>query len=182
MEEYIYPNFPNGLVIKSQVYFNRYLRFIDSREEVSGQVYSEKHHKVPKALLGSNKKENLIELSGREHYIAHMILHKAFGSKMTNAFWSMNSSNKYNNSLNAKQYERLKIDFSRHISEVNKNPSAETREKMRKASKIRSPEARKKMGDPHRGVPRSEEVRDKINKAHTGKKHSLKHRKNWEGK
>lgn len=44
------------------------------RSDVSG--YTEKHHIVPKSLGGSNAKSNLVELTPKEHYIAHMLLYK----------------------------------------------------------------------------------------------------------
>lgn len=43
-----------------------------SREKPSG--YCEKHHIIPKALGGSNKKENLVYLTLREHWIAHQLI------------------------------------------------------------------------------------------------------------
>ena len=36
--------------------------------------YIEKHHIIPRSLGGTNDKENLVALSGREHYIAHLLL------------------------------------------------------------------------------------------------------------
>ena len=33
--------------------------------------YSEKHHIIPRCLGGTNDKDNLIELTAREHCLAH---------------------------------------------------------------------------------------------------------------
>ena len=44
------------------------------RESVDG--YTEKHHIIPKSLGGSNGKDNLVVLTGREHYICHYLLMK----------------------------------------------------------------------------------------------------------
>jgi hypothetical protein len=38
--------------------------------------YKENHHILPKSLGGDNSKENLVKLTGREHWIAHLLLHK----------------------------------------------------------------------------------------------------------
>lgn len=38
--------------------------------------YFEKHHIVPRCLGGSNEKENLVLLTGREHFVAHLLLVK----------------------------------------------------------------------------------------------------------
>lgn len=40
------------------------------------EYYSEEHHIVPKCLGGDNSPDNLIFLSGRAHFIAHLLLHK----------------------------------------------------------------------------------------------------------
>lgn len=36
--------------------------------------YVERHHVLPKCLGGNNRSENLVELTAREHYLAHMLL------------------------------------------------------------------------------------------------------------
>ena len=36
--------------------------------------YHEKHHILPKSCGGSNDKSNIVYLSAREHYIAHLLL------------------------------------------------------------------------------------------------------------
>lgn len=41
-----------------------------------GSVYCERHHIIPKCLGGSDLKNNLVNLTAREHFIAHMLLWK----------------------------------------------------------------------------------------------------------
>ncbi len=70
---------------------SRYIKFIDSR---AGRVLSvsdpkDDHHIQPRSLGGTDTLENRIVLSAREHMIAHMMLWKAVGGKMTNAFHFM---------------------------------------------------------------------------------------------
>lgn len=38
--------------------------------------YFETHHIVPKSLGGTDDKNNLVNLTAREHYIAHLLLVK----------------------------------------------------------------------------------------------------------
>lgn len=38
--------------------------------------YTERHHVIPVCMKGTNKKENLVPLTAREHYIAHALLVK----------------------------------------------------------------------------------------------------------
>ncbi len=40
------------------------------------EEYKEKHHILPRCLGGKDNKENLVELTGREHFLVHMLLCK----------------------------------------------------------------------------------------------------------
>jgi hypothetical protein len=70
--------------------------------------YVEKHHIVPKSFGGTNEKDNLVKLSAREHFIAHLLLVKIYGGKMVVAAYMMSSKKKYN----SKKYENLKLKYS----------------------------------------------------------------------
>lgn len=87
--------------------------------------YFEIHHKVPRCMGGTDDASNLVNLSAREHYIAHLLLVKitqntqAYG-KMLYAFNCMKwgrcdgeRSFKYNSRL----YQKLKERFSKMRSE-----------------------------------------------------------------
>lgn len=43
-----------------------------------GGIYYEQHHIVPKCLGGTNDKNNLVLLTGKEHFIAHLLLHRQY--------------------------------------------------------------------------------------------------------
>jgi len=117
---------------KHQIHLNRYYTFILSRPKRKYKVKSElcRHHIWPKAFGAdksfSKEKENIIVLTNREHYIAHLILHKGYGNKMTQAFSMMNKkkmlSGQYTN-LTSRQYLNLvnenSIIHSIEISGVN---------------------------------------------------------------
>lgn len=58
---------------------NRYKRVYDALvmralTRTSLEGYKERHHVLPKALGGSNKKSNIVLLTAREHYVAHLCL------------------------------------------------------------------------------------------------------------
>lgn len=57
-----------------------YSRLIESRKNriFEDIKYTEKHHIIPKCLGGLDKKENLIRLTFREHFIAHWLLVKIY--------------------------------------------------------------------------------------------------------
>lgn len=70
-------------------------------------TYYEKHHIIPRSIGGDNKKENLILLTAREHYIAHMLLvkmvHHRDTYKMVHAVIRFSSK-----VSSARQYENLR--------------------------------------------------------------------------
>lgn len=55
----------------------------------SEHVYSERHHIIPVSLGGTNNKNNLVILTAREHFVAHMLLAEMY-PKLSKAWISMN--------------------------------------------------------------------------------------------
>jgi hypothetical protein len=51
--------------------------------------YYELHHIVPKSLGGQDTKDNLVMLTAREHYIAHLLLYNIYKQKGGDAFRRM---------------------------------------------------------------------------------------------
>lgn len=52
--------------------------------------YVEQHHIIPRSEGGLDEPDNLVNLTAREHYIAHLLLAKIYGDwKMTNALFLM---------------------------------------------------------------------------------------------
>lgn len=98
-----------------------YNKIINNRLENSLDVYTEKHHIIPKSLGGNNKKSNLVRLTAREHYICHLLLTKIYKdneshNKMIYAFFMMcnmeSENQKRNFNINSRLYEKRKIEFS----------------------------------------------------------------------
>lgn len=60
--------------------------------------YTEKHHITPKCMGGNDKKENIIRLSYREHFLAHWLLCKIYPKnyKLKAAFAKMLETTKNN--------------------------------------------------------------------------------------
>jgi len=112
-----------------QVNPNKYSRWYEnliekaiSRETVLG--YKETHHTIPKSWGGSNTKDNLVHLTAREHYIAHLLLWKMDVPKkhhvqMMYAFTAMTRM-RYNNrsyKINSRVFEAIRIEHSNHMKE-----------------------------------------------------------------
>ena len=85
--------------------------------------YLEKHHILPKSLGGTNDKDNLVNLSAREHFVCHYLLAKMYKKesnewyKMNHAFMMMKCSSTYQNRyFNSRLYEALRGNFSTVMS------------------------------------------------------------------
>ena len=131
-------------------------------------LYFEQHHILPKSLGGTNEKQNLVLLTGKEHFIAHKLLCEIYpdNDKLHYALWRMmnpQSKNHVRNyNISSREYERCKSLQSKLVQQLGKQNkgnqhviSAETRNKMRLAKL---------------GKPRSNETKEKISNTLTGYK------------
>jgi len=123
-------------------------------------TYTEKHHIIPKSLGGTNATANLTMLTGREHFICHILLTKMTTGvkkyKMIHAAIGMKRSRKYQiRYINSRLYEQIKKEFAEISRERNKGKtiSAETRAKMSAAAKgkLKTEETRAKMSAAAKG-------------------------------
>lgn len=57
-------------------YFRIYQQLIDFRKANPATGYTENHHILPRSMGGNNDESNLVKLTGREHWIAHLLLWK----------------------------------------------------------------------------------------------------------
>lgn len=96
--------------------YDNYIEYIkQSNRRLEG--YTEKHHIIPKCLGGTDNKENLIELTAREHFLAHYLLTKIYplNYKLIDAFRMMgvvNYKDGQKRYINSRLYESKRILFS----------------------------------------------------------------------
>jgi hypothetical protein len=142
-------------------YLKIYNKIIDKAKNREINGYIEKHHIIPKCLGGLNKKENLVKLTAREHFICHLLLSKIYGGKMIYTLFRMSKNGKYN----SKKYEYFINYFSGQGNPFyGKKHSEETKIKMSKIRKGKpSSNLNKKM---------SEEQKLKLRNINLGHKHS----------
>ena len=81
-------------------------------------IYYEKHHIIPKSMGGDNSKENIVYLTGREHFIAHWLLWRIHRNrKMMYAFKMMCEKGKdgkfYKSSLAYAEAREAQRDFQK---------------------------------------------------------------------
>jgi len=128
---------------------------LDVRAKGDGKYY-ELHHIVPRSFGGSNKKENLILLTAREHFLCHLLLPKMMidpikAGKMVYAFFRMKNKHK-----NSKIFDRFRTSYGLLTTGEN-NPfygrthTAETKEKISRLGKYHSIESRQKMSECKKG-------------------------------
>lgn len=150
--------------------------------------YTERHHVQPRSLSGTDDKDNLVNLTAREHFICHWLLTKMHTgesrAKMIYALNGMKRGNeftqRYETKITARVYEQLKKEFSIVHSATMKGKipwnkgvpvTEEQREKNRIAAtgKKLSQEVIEKRSAKIRGQKRSNETKLKMSLAAKGK-------------
>jgi len=153
-----------------KVYCNL-IRKAENRTPPEG--YTEKHHTFPKSIYGNNSR--IVVLTGREHYIAHALLEKAFIKrygvkdkrtiKMTYAHVGMKGNDGYINSYLYESARKRKSEYMK--GKPLYIPNEEQREKMRqrRLGTKASNETKRKMSEVRKGkklTPRSEEWKKQV--------------------
>ena len=174
----------------SAVYCALITKRLQNPIEKGSGIYVEKHHIIPKSEGGSNEASNLVNLTAREHYVAHLLLAKIYNDqKMWCAIHRLVYGNKKNYTrITSRLYSTIRSQISRNQSEAmkgrtppnkGKHPSEETKRKLSEAMKGRvfSEETKRKISDVKKSKPLSEEMRIKISEAHKGKPLTDEHRR-----
>lgn len=158
----------------------RYIKFIESRKLQKGPL--EKHHICPVAndlfpQFSSFKDHpwNRIDLTPREHYVAHLLLWKAYGGSQANAIRFMTPATK----RNSRVYLSARLSV---LQSLLGNPrSEETRKKISQSRKgiIFSEETKHKISSNRLGKgtgPKSADTKAKMSKSQSGKTLSMEQR------
>lgn len=117
--------------------------------------YTEKHHIIPKSLGGNNKKSNIVVLTGREHFIAHVLLAHIHGKGMWQAVVMMKHSPNYSRKINNRLYQIAKENWANTLKGSKRNPSVGKLISQAKTGKKLSEETKQKMSLVRKGKPRS---------------------------
>lgn len=155
--------------------------------------YTETHHVIPQSLGGSNDKDNLVELTAREHFICHWLLIKMTEgeerSKMMYALNGMRAENRYqqryHTKITARVYEKYRLEHAqnhsvtmkgrtppnkgRKMSEEQKQLLREKAKANHASGKVYSEEAQRKRIEKVKGQTRTEATRQKMSESHKGK-------------
>jgi hypothetical protein len=151
----------------SKIYFS----IIEKAKSRKLLEYKEKHHIVPKSLGGSDFKDNLVELTFREHFICHRLLVKMTDGlnkrKMIYGLWAMSMSN--NNQkryrINSRTFEKIKND--RIQSQIGIALSEERKKNIQKSllGKVQSQETRNKRSKSRTGFRNTIETKIKMSES-----------------
>ena len=121
MQKRIFPQ----VSLENQKHLNRYIQFINSRPNRKlKQEGFHTHHVYPRSVAIRNNLNdidgdwNLIELTPREHFIAHLILWKCGLPEMASAFMLMSSKCYKYFKLSSRQYQALIKDLNEHKSDI----------------------------------------------------------------
>jgi hypothetical protein len=111
------------LTNKYATWYNNIITNAKSRF-ISKEIYTERHHIIPKSLGGDNSENNLVKLTAREHFICHLLLTKMISDpvmrrKMQFALNSFRrtSKNQKRYILTSKQYEIIRKEVSKARSQ-----------------------------------------------------------------
>ena len=113
-------------------YSKLYYKITSNAKQRFTEGYTELHHIIPQSMGGSNDKENLVELTAREHFICHWLLVKMTEgkdrSKMLYALNGMKAENRYqqryHTKITARVYEKYRIEHAHNHSETMKGKPA----------------------------------------------------------
>jgi hypothetical protein len=169
---------------------NKYYQWYQSlvlkakNRKLDSAVYKESHHIIPKCLGGDNSESNLIELTLREHYIAHLLLSKMYEGeakrKMYYGLWMMLLQGKKRGSRVFEMYREKYIEVSLKTQIVTDETRRKISERTTGVPKTKTEKLmnlHKSMvdkmtgsGNPMYGLKQSEDTKKLISEANKGKK------------
>ena len=171
-------------------YTRTYYRLINRAHTRQLDDYKERHHIIPQSMGGNNKKENLVYLTAREHFICHWLLIKmTSGSDKAKMLYALNMmrvkndlQERYSTKITSRVYENYRKELSELISKTNKGRTPwnkggveitdEHRKNLRSAALNRPPKRQSsidKWRESRSGYKDSEETRLKKSLALKGK-------------
>lgn len=132
------PNYSNAKKEHQQMYLqNKYTRWyysiINRAQSRNTTGYTERHHIIPRSLGGKDDLSNLVNLTGREHFICHWLLTKMVvgkdREKMIYALRMMtvissDHSDRYYNQFTSRVFEHYRAEHAKiHSTTMTGKPS-----------------------------------------------------------
>jgi hypothetical protein len=179
--------------IKNMKYEKIYSQIIERAKHRVLEGYKETHHITPRCMSGTDEKDNLVDLTAREHFICHLLLTRIYPEHkgLRLAIWNMRNAKRIYQGRykpNSRLYEMIRTEYrelikgENHPSYGRKN-SDEVREKMSQIAKKRfennpgtfkgrthSEETRKKLSNNMKGKTQSNHQKTRVKESLTGTK------------
>ena len=132
------------MIFLDNKYTRWYYNIIDHRKKNIFEGYTENHHIIPSCMGGSNKKDNLIRLTAREHFICHLLLVKMTTGREKNKLWYalnhmlISSDNQQRYMPSSRTYSYIKEELSKVMSENNRErwKTTDIRDRMKLGQEI----------------------------------------------
>lgn len=129
-------------------YNKTYIQLIEhakSRTLTCKDCYIEEHHIIPLSEGGPDCKSNLVALTAREHYVAHLLLAKIYDDVAMHAAVMFMQTRRHKNrkfKFNSHLYAKLRIEFGKKTSEAQKGKQAGDKNPMygKKLKDVMTPE------------------------------------------
>lgn len=147
-----YKKIYDSLIFKAQI-----------RKSVDG--YFENHHIIPKSMGGTDARYNLVKLTGREHFIAHVLLAKIYGGTQ---WYAVSRMAHQTNMFNSRLYEIAKREYAQSLRGVARNDETKRKISLTQKGKTLSEHHLKKLQESNS----SESTCLKKSKALLGRKRS----------
>ena len=110
-----------------------------ARERTMVDGYTEIHHIIPRSEGGSNDDDNLVELTPKEHFVAHKLMYMDNPTIMSrvSTMWFMSNNRQIQS---GRIYEQVRLQFRNDVM-----------------GKPKSKEHKRKISEANKGVPKSKE-------------------------
>lgn len=84
-------------------------------DKSSVDYYTEIHHIVPRCMGGSDLPENLVMFTGREHFLSHMLLWKAYPEELSLMRAAFMMSSRYSMKISSRVYADLREQYAEAV-------------------------------------------------------------------
>lgn len=159
--------------IYNQLIEKRQQNILTKNKNDPNWIYNERHHIIPKCLGGTDDKSNLVNLTAREHFIAHYLLWKIYPCDGTLlAFYMFKKGNNDScvkrNFKNSKLYESARLayhEWNVRVHTGKKQSPEQIANRVKKNTGKKRTEETKKLMSKHcwcKGKKLSNEIKTKI--------------------
>lgn len=145
-----------------------------AKQRVCINGYVERHHILPKALGGSNDSSNLVALTAREHFIAHLLLARIYGGSMWHAVTIMKKDGRGSSRSFEIARKQLSLLMVGNKNTLGRKASDEEKARLSvsqkgKKGRVQSAETKALLSAVNSGKTIPQATRDKISAAQKGK-------------